>query len=120
MKRKEESMSIGRYTGYFVLVLLLLCGMVFLFTSCDNEAIPEKGKKGGKPIWVSVRIAGIAEGGTEEITRSSGMPEEVVTKTVSISDGMLLKMRLEVDPASHRWCEIPTSRPDRIKDKKIA
>ncbi|MDR1527138.1 MAG: hypothetical protein LBS46_05640 [Dysgonamonadaceae bacterium] len=99
MKRKEESMSRGHYAGYFVRVLLLLCGMVFLFTSCENETIPEKGKKSGKQIPVSVHIAGITEGGTEAI-RASGREEEILTQTVSLGDGMLLEMRLAPDPAS--------------------
>ncbi|MDR1526242.1 MAG: hypothetical protein LBS46_01050 [Dysgonamonadaceae bacterium] len=107
MKRKEGSMYMGRYAGYFVWVLPVLFGMVFLLTSCDNEEIPEKGKKGGKLIPVSVRIAGITEGGTEEMTRSSGREEEAITETVAIGDGLLLEMRLEEDPASRLRATAP-------------
>jgi hypothetical protein len=107
MKRKEGSMYMGRYAGYFVWVLLVLCGMVFLFASCDNEAISEKEKKGGKLIPVSVRIAGITEGGTEEIIRSFDREKEAVTETVSIGDGMLLEMRLEADLASRLRATTP-------------
>jgi hypothetical protein len=115
MKRGEESLSIWHYAGYLSLILLLLCGMVFLLASCDRNELSERANGTGELIPVSVHIEGIREESTENITRSSGIGREPVTETIPLGDGMLLEMSLSSDPSSQLRATTPLGSGKRFR-----
>ncbi|MDR1517415.1 MAG: hypothetical protein LBS52_04850 [Dysgonamonadaceae bacterium] len=107
MKRKEESLSIVHYAGYLTVIVLLLCGMVSLLSSCEKEEFV-KGKKGsGAQIPLTIRIEGINERNTESLTRSSGKDDESVTTTIALGDGLMLEMHLAPSPPSQLRATTP-------------
>ncbi|GHV56431.1 hypothetical protein FACS1894182_02950 [Bacteroidia bacterium] len=86
-----------RRTRIAFYVLSAVFGLSISLSSCvRNNEIPE-GEGSGVLIPLSVKVLGIQEGGSEEITRSGSVkefPERLVTP---LGDGMLLEMSVESD-----------------------
>jgi hypothetical protein len=79
--------------GFMRKKMVATLALSLLLVACDRE-LPDN--KSGKEVSVRVRLVGVSEGGTEDLTRSTSMkePEEMVTP---VGDGMLLKMQMERD-----------------------
>jgi hypothetical protein len=80
-KKIKNDMRKGVFAGLALALILI---------ACDKE-LP--GNTSGREVTVRVRLAGIAGGGEETLTRSSSMKE---TESITpVGEGMLLEMRME-------------------------
>jgi hypothetical protein len=99
MKETEKDVSMSRYAMYLGLVLLTVCSLVFVLSSCDKDEIVDNERPAGAGFRVSVTVSGIAPESAEDIARSTADDAPII-ETIPVGDGMVMEMRLEADPAA--------------------
>jgi hypothetical protein len=81
--------------------LLLVAILSLIFASCDKDSELENKELSGQDVPVRIHSMNVAEGGSENPTRSSSQQEpEIVTSP--IGDGMLLEMSIKQDDSPLR------------------
>jgi hypothetical protein len=79
MKKIDQSLSLFQYLCFLIPSVLLLCGLILLFSSCDKE-IPGGSPSSGEPFEVRFVLNGNAYGDPAPVRSSAthSMPEETV------------------------------------------
>lgn len=81
--------------------MVLIAALALIFASCDKNNELENKELSGKDVSVRIHSMSVAEGNSENLTRSSSQ-EKSKTVSTSIGDGMLLEMNIEEDKSPLR------------------
>ena len=108
MKNKSKNLSMFQYMCYMSVVILMLCGLVVLLSSCtdttDSSISPYKGQE----FAVKFKFAGVNKPGYEVVTNRSAstispegqfspIEESEVPFVIPVADDLLMYATLEVD-----------------------
>jgi len=104
--KAKKDVSMGHYICF---IILALCSLTFLFSSCDAKEIPSGGK-----VIVNFSLSNISYNGNEIITRSFGdaEPETVV---VHIEEDLYMYASLEAAPISPTRDSATNHNPGKLR-----
>jgi len=96
-KEMKKEMTIWQFTGYISAIILILCGITFLLSSCTEEMVPiGGGKNSGKMIEVQFSVNKNARGANEVITRNYS-DRQTETVEIPMGDDLFMYATLEED-----------------------
>jgi hypothetical protein len=106
-----RELKTGLFIGYLVALSLV-------FASCDKDNGLENKEISGQEVAVRIRSFGIADGGSENVTRASlqGKSEMIATP---VGDGMLLEMSIKEDESPLRKTELTNGAYFRVIAVKV-
>ena len=94
----KRQISMWRYVVYLSVIVLIVCGLTFILSSCMREIIEgEPGFQSGKRVPVNFTMNGVTHVDNEVVTRnhSEMYPETVV---IPLSDGLCAVATVEAEP----------------------
>ena len=97
MNTVKKNLPMWQYTVYISAIILMLCGLTLLLSSCAQEVAEGMGElQPGNKITVNFTLNGVIQGNNEVVTRnqSSMYPETVV---IPLDDGLCAVATLEAD-----------------------
>ena len=96
MDRNKKNLSMRNYIVYIVIILLIVCGLILLLSTCTEVVIDSGGSRSDKKIAMHFTLGEVVYNGNEVVTHSQKDmgPETVV---VPLGDDLNMYATLEVD-----------------------
>ena len=125
MNEKKEHLSMVRYMFFMIIVLLLLCGLTYLLSSCVTEEVtPNRRRPEGPAVEVTFNLSINTPFGNDEtltpVVRSAGY-EEPVTRVFRVaSDVYLFATLRRENPVTTRQYQLAIDVKEGAKVRIIA
>ena len=110
MNEKRLNLSMGQYIYVVITVILLLCGITYLLSSCTEQEIPGKPRRTGPMVDVNFTLIIGSFGSdvtTEPVTRSAAGSAEAMSNVIRVASDVYMYATLEKErPVTTRAGEV--------------
>jgi len=113
------SIPMTRYTCYLVAILLIVCGIMYLLSSCITEIIDPNARSNGSKVAVNFSLRIGSHGSDEVVERSGFSADEPITAFVHVAHDVYMYATLEPEsPVTTR--AMTTNLPDNYRVRVVA
>ena len=99
MKAMKKDLTMWQYMCYMCAIILMLCGITFLLSSCTEEIISagDKPKGSGKMVEVKFAMNSSSIGAPETVTTRNARDMQPETVEVPLGDNLFMFATLDID-----------------------
>ena len=99
MKAMKKDLTMWQYMCYMSAIILMLCGITFLLSSCTEEIITnmDKPKGSGKMVEVKFAMNSSSNGAPETVTTRNARDMQPETVEVPLGDNLFMYATLDID-----------------------